>query len=171
MILFFFFKQKTAYEMRISDWSSDVCSSDLPAQFDQAGGPHIVEPGIAALRLDDRIIIAAISDVDGKRADALDLDLDIARGDIGGNIDDADRRHLVAIGVIGDVDDPPRNLDLQPAGRRRQGEAMFESEGDDPDRAVTKIGRASGRERGCQDVSNSVVAVSLKKKKKISNKK
>src|SRR3546814_7060832 len=26
---FFFFKQKTAYEMRISDWSSDVCSSDL----------------------------------------------------------------------------------------------------------------------------------------------
>src|SRR3546814_5412757 len=28
-ISFFFFKQKTAYEMRISDWSSDVCSSDL----------------------------------------------------------------------------------------------------------------------------------------------
>src|SRR3546814_8497052 len=29
---FFFFKQKTAYEMRISDWSSDVCSSDLDAR-------------------------------------------------------------------------------------------------------------------------------------------
>src|SRR3546814_8732926 len=29
-VVFFFFKQKTAYEMRISDWSSDVCSSDLP---------------------------------------------------------------------------------------------------------------------------------------------
>src|SRR3546814_2350907 len=29
----FFFKQKTAYEMRISDWSSDVCSSDLRAYF------------------------------------------------------------------------------------------------------------------------------------------
>src|SRR3546814_5063146 len=29
MIVIFFFKQKTAYEMRISDWSSDVCSSDL----------------------------------------------------------------------------------------------------------------------------------------------
>src|SRR3546814_10616132 len=28
-IFFFFFKQKTAYDMRISDWSSDVCSSDL----------------------------------------------------------------------------------------------------------------------------------------------
>src|SRR3546814_5006273 len=30
-VFFFFFKQKTAYEMRISDWSSDVCSSDLAA--------------------------------------------------------------------------------------------------------------------------------------------
>src|SRR3546814_9741252 len=29
---FFFFKQKTAYEMRISDWSSDVCSSDLVSE-------------------------------------------------------------------------------------------------------------------------------------------
>src|SRR3546814_10029091 len=29
LVCFFFFKQKTAYEMRISDWSSDVCSSDL----------------------------------------------------------------------------------------------------------------------------------------------
>src|SRR3546814_1342527 len=31
-VLCFFFKQKTAYEMRISDWSSDVCSSDLIAR-------------------------------------------------------------------------------------------------------------------------------------------
>src|SRR3546814_2316462 len=31
IVFFFFFKQKTAYEMRISDWSSDVCSSDLRA--------------------------------------------------------------------------------------------------------------------------------------------
>src|SRR3546814_10447048 len=30
VVYIFFFKQKTAYEMRISDWSSDVCSSDLP---------------------------------------------------------------------------------------------------------------------------------------------
>src|SRR3546814_2860007 len=34
---FFFFKQKTAYEMRISDWSSDVCSSDLGAGRDRSG--------------------------------------------------------------------------------------------------------------------------------------
>src|SRR3546814_13645181 len=37
LLLFFFFKQKTAYEMRISDWSSDVCSSDLtPATSQEA---------------------------------------------------------------------------------------------------------------------------------------
>src|SRR3546814_3576241 len=36
MLVFFFFKQKTAYEMRISDWSSDVCSSDLREARDQA---------------------------------------------------------------------------------------------------------------------------------------
>src|SRR3546814_9410727 len=40
VVLFFFFKQKTAYEMRISDWSSDVCSSDLPARSCRPGlGP------------------------------------------------------------------------------------------------------------------------------------
>src|SRR3546814_19885293 len=33
-VFFFFFKQKTAYEVRISDWSSDVCSSDLLAMVD-----------------------------------------------------------------------------------------------------------------------------------------
>src|SRR3546814_5481878 len=34
---FFFFKQKTAYEMRISDWSSDVCSSDLRPHTENLG--------------------------------------------------------------------------------------------------------------------------------------
>src|SRR3546814_6227574 len=37
MCVFFFFKQKTAYEMRISDWSSDVCSSDLLAFIADGG--------------------------------------------------------------------------------------------------------------------------------------
>src|SRR3546814_17957583 len=45
LFVFFFFKQKTAYEMRISDWSSDVCSSDLlpdlrnPVTFEMAPAP------------------------------------------------------------------------------------------------------------------------------------
>src|SRR3546814_18982278 len=38
MMSVFFFKQKTAYEMRISDWSSDVCSSDLIAAMVLGGG-------------------------------------------------------------------------------------------------------------------------------------
>src|SRR3546814_1404310 len=40
-LLFVFFKQKTAYEMRISDWSSDVCSSDLVA----VGGGERLDAG------------------------------------------------------------------------------------------------------------------------------
>src|SRR3546814_19188268 len=42
VIWFFFFKQKTAYEMRISDWSSDVCSSDLEGTFtgNYTGAPY-----------------------------------------------------------------------------------------------------------------------------------
>src|SRR3546814_10147295 len=49
MFFFFFFKQNTAYEMRISDWSSDVCSSDLgwiwahAYQFDKDTATFIVE--------------------------------------------------------------------------------------------------------------------------------
>src|SRR3546814_3179880 len=48
VLFFFFFKQKTAYEMRISDWSSDVCSSDLsfPASMrhSNAGQPILKAP-------------------------------------------------------------------------------------------------------------------------------
>src|SRR3546814_7422997 len=46
-VVFFFFKQKPAYEMRISDWSSDVCSSDLcdPGAGDRRQGrPRRLEP-------------------------------------------------------------------------------------------------------------------------------
>src|SRR3546814_3107281 len=41
VLVVFFFKQKTAYDVRISDWSSDVCSSDLQA-FEQGGLAHTV---------------------------------------------------------------------------------------------------------------------------------
>src|SRR3546814_5802994 len=52
VIDFFFFKQKTAYEMRISDWSSDVCSSDLgegQAVFAKEDGGMVGELARAAL--------------------------------------------------------------------------------------------------------------------------
>src|SRR3546814_5497764 len=46
-LLFFFFKQKTAYEMRISDWSSDVCSSDLRGLSWLWAAPRWREEGVA----------------------------------------------------------------------------------------------------------------------------
>src|SRR3546814_8206474 len=50
LIYFFFFKQKTAYEMRISDWSSDVCSSDVCSSDLRALAGHHPSPhaGLAA---------------------------------------------------------------------------------------------------------------------------
>src|SRR3546814_3167486 len=53
---FVFFKQKTAYEMRISDWSSDVCSSDLVSVIEYHGtvqGFLVLIPEIDALLLDN----------------------------------------------------------------------------------------------------------------------
>src|SRR3546814_12275180 len=45
--MFCFFKQKTAYEMRISDWSSDVCSSDLPEHLHRnALGQRVMDAAI-----------------------------------------------------------------------------------------------------------------------------
>src|SRR3546814_2417161 len=70
---FFFFKQKTAYEMRISDWSSDVCSSDLQetGAEDHARGERVagfgIEVGIAAAELTDRTRLARVRVVEVHR--------------------------------------------------------------------------------------------------------
>src|SRR3546814_6745104 len=79
-LFFFFFKHKTAYEMRISDWSSDVCSSDLGEVLDPAGGA-------AAARADRRQRAGG----DGN------VDLDPA-GDDPGRIDLRDGRRQRAVG-------------------------------------------------------------------------
>src|SRR3546814_4994401 len=71
MVVFFFFKQKTAYEMRISDWSSDVCSSDLVAKIPQeasktrdiTGGLPRVADLFEARKPKDPAILAEISGV------------------------------------------------------------------------------------------------------------
>src|SRR3546814_11454889 len=99
----FFFKQKTAYEMRISDWSSDVCSSDLPTAATLAPG-HGAEFMPALAELLPGLVV-----------------------EFGGEGAAADARRI----GLGDAE----------------------------------IGRASCRERVCQYVWNSVVAVSLKKNK------
>src|SRR3546814_6140886 len=62
-MLFFFFKQKTAYEMRISDWSSDVCSSDL-VHADLVGPPGLevdVEQRGVPERLDRLVVRDAVT--------------------------------------------------------------------------------------------------------------
>src|SRR3546814_3094636 len=60
-LVVFFFKQKTAYEMRISDWSSDVCSSDLKARGCRSGGDHarredqlVIDMNVADERQEER---------------------------------------------------------------------------------------------------------------------
>src|SRR3546814_9085522 len=73
MSLFFFFKQKTAYEVRISDWSSDVCSSDLlptprPTLFINTR----IQP-VAPYHADARRNHAAITPREARRTDRLAL--------------------------------------------------------------------------------------------------
>src|SRR3546814_3391611 len=106
---FFFFKQKTAYEMRISDWSSDVCSSDLPPVIGAVEADSAAQE--AGLRAGDRIVR-----IDGRTMDTFN-----------------DIQGAVAFNL-----GKPANLE------------------------IAQIGTASCRERGCQYVSYSVVAVSLK---------
>src|SRR3546814_20088270 len=61
MLCFFFFKQKTAYEMRISDWSSDVCSSDLDDVHRRVGRRFEEEHlGIGLERVGESLRIAGI---------------------------------------------------------------------------------------------------------------
>src|SRR3546814_17690156 len=69
-VFFFFFKQKTAYEMRISDWSSDVCSSDLTVKGIVAKYPKDVRLVMRYLPLHpgsaEAIVILEAARVQGK---------------------------------------------------------------------------------------------------------
>src|SRR3546814_6016879 len=72
--VFFFFKQKTAYVMRISDWSSDVCSSDLIIVF---GGGRVFHDvmGIVAVSHDIFALLHFDGDDRGHGLNALDIHL------------------------------------------------------------------------------------------------
>src|SRR3546814_9767421 len=107
----FFFKQKTAYEMRISDWSSDVCSSDLqhPARLgDHAVGlvremkrlvdDDAVDAGIGDRQLEE----VALEQIDGHRLslqlrarDAQHFGAAVERGDPARGRRDEDRKRVV----------------------------------------------------------------------------
>src|SRR3546814_2532551 len=63
---FFFFKQKTAYEMRISDWSSDVCSSDLT--FQKSFSIRMLPGFILCLVCESQMIVDRRGDADNGRS-------------------------------------------------------------------------------------------------------
>src|SRR3546814_5893425 len=83
VLIFFFFKQKTAYEMRISDWSSDVCSSDLLRSSSEpirefrlhGDGDRLAEHVLKAHGVGQRSIVDAL---DNPRNDAAQLRADDA---------------------------------------------------------------------------------------------
>src|SRR3546814_16003549 len=102
ILTFFFFKQKTAYEMRISDWSSDVCSSDLvvaPAELvvDAQDGFQVAQQVLLGQEVADR-------GADHRRAaeDAADdhLESDLARfvaADLQADVVEAHGRPIVRL--------------------------------------------------------------------------
>src|SRR3546814_4984289 len=74
---FFFFKQKTAYEMRISDWSSDVCSSDLIFAPSPGPGCDVARTFTAAAWDDLDAVDAFAAAVDVVTYEFENVDLDV----------------------------------------------------------------------------------------------
>src|SRR3546814_9606344 len=93
VVCFFFFKQKTAYEMRISDWSSDVCSSDLQV-FD------LREPHLAGYGADDPLAFGHPQDAGHGAVGCLRQRQQKAFADrraLGGQVDHAGHHHDAAV--------------------------------------------------------------------------
>src|SRR3546814_15629832 len=88
MCFFFFFKQKTAYEMRISDWSSDVCSSDLGHGIEKLARTR-TRHGAEIL---DQLVAA--------HADTAVVDAECARRLVGDQLDFQTRIVAVQAGVL-----------------------------------------------------------------------
>src|SRR3546814_2584891 len=86
-----FFKQKTAYEMRISDWSSDVCSSDLGKKRPGRFAVRIHRPGRRAVRRGaDAMLFAQITDLHVSLPGALLA----GRSDTAGFLDRSEERRV-----------------------------------------------------------------------------
>src|SRR3546814_7509803 len=93
-MFFFFFKQKTAYEMRISDWSSDVCSSDLREDRENTEGPDL-ETGDVRRLLDGVLVVAeCVEEAEIGPADDLETDFLGVAGDSGAEITKQRLLHL-----------------------------------------------------------------------------
>src|SRR3546814_8883192 len=130
----FFFKQKTAYEMRISDWSSDVCSSDLTECTSSDPAAPAAEAGI----LPGDVLLS----IDGTEVSTF-AD---ASGVIQEHPEDPVRVVLMR-------DGEEQSLTLTPVRTSRE---IVDENGETQLREVgfigIEIGRASGRERVCQYV-------------------
>src|SRR3546814_15243280 len=125
---FFFFKQKTAYEMRISDWSSDVCSSDLPDV--RLDGREI----FAGLRVD---IVGETNAAPDGRDHEIVAELDAARAGALDAVVAADRAAATGQGA--------------PCGRRaHRARALEAVAGEESTVLAVAIGRGSWWEGGCQ---------------------
>src|SRR3546814_12817520 len=125
--MFFFCKQKTAYEMRISDWSSDVCSSDLQQEQADGGWKGRLEPLYLLSKRESPAVEAELIEHDLKWSPVKVLAKTFPQG-------------------VG----PSSNWRLFVDYLPRAGEVMPE-EGV-PFTAIVKIGRASCREGVCQYV-------------------
>src|SRR3546814_20331826 len=140
--LFFFFKQKTAYEMRISDWSSDVCSSDRQLQVLRLGhvddraqllGQAGAAEGEARPQVGGRDVEVVVLAEDPHGLARVDADGLHQRAQLVG---EGDLHRVIAVaGVL-----------------QRFGDAGGGREERRVDAGVEQIGRAAGRERVCQYV-------------------
>src|SRR3546814_15386944 len=144
MIYLFFIKRKTAYDMRISYWSSDVCSSDL--EMKRHAGAFALQSDTAARRHCGFLL--AQRDRVGYGF-AIQAEQHIA-GTQAGMVGRAARMHA--------NDDDAATVDA------KWREALHVLHAEPAAYDTAQIGRASCRERVCQYVYISVVAVALKKK-------
>src|SRR3546814_14498575 len=117
VLFFFFFKQKTAYEMRISDWSSDVCSSDLVLRLiDERRYLRRVardeQESLPALReaADDAAIVRVFVDavaIAAEQRDDLIEEFSAARPDPRDILEKDDRNRAVFVGLEREPDSAP----------------------------------------------------------------
>src|SRR3546814_4344702 len=129
----FFFKQKTAYEVRISDWRSDVCASDRRVKTDAAGGNGFATVTEIA-NAQDIANIAAGLDWRLNSAQAAQVFNELSSAEIYGSLAAVDQNAVFNTTVN------------RLAARRSYGEALG------PQLWFNQIGRASCRERVCQYV-------------------
>src|SRR3546814_2330041 len=154
----FVFKQKTAYGMRISDWSSEVCSSDLPMPTTSIGRAYVAGLGEA----DRELLYARLQAHHGDRWPRLHAGLVEAlrfHAEHGYVISEGEwNRDVASAGASLVLEGGAHVLAFNCGGSsQRLRRRVLERTGG-PRLLELAIGRASGRERACQDGSSLVGA-------------